>query len=550
MTEDANTTELDVSRLRDMLVGGARAVVENQGPLNRMNVFPVPDGDTGTNLAMTLTRMEAAMAEAGDCHTPGALADTAAQGALMGARGNSGVIMSQILRGFADGMDSQPALSPMELAQALISASDRAYQAVIKPVEGTILTVIKDAAGAALMRALDEDTTIRSVLDAALTQARETLARTPTMLEKLRKAGVVDAGGQGMVFFLEGMLKALLGQVPAFKRSYAATPSLDISEAEDLAFKYCTEVSFQAPPGALDAVRAALQHDTDSLVVVGAGEMVKVHVHTNHPDAVLAEALQHGDLLQVKVDNMALQHNEIISGQTQENGHSPDPGQELQPQGRTAVAAVANGPGLVRIFRDLGATIIIDGGQSMNPSTEDILNALRSAPEPELIILPNNGNIVMAAERAADMDGRPVRVVPTDNVPQGFAALMDFDPDASADELADRMLDSMDSVMVAEITQAVRNTNTNDLNIRENDYIAVIDGDVRANSADLFALLCSVCETFTDADLELITIYTGADMPDEQAQLLFDKLKDQYPDFEYETHRGDQPLYHFLISGE
>ena len=549
MPEPSGTQELNAARLRDMLCGGARAVVENRDPLNRMNVFPVPDGDTGSNLAMTLARMETAMFEAGDCDTPGALADAAAQGALLGARGNSGVIMSQILRGFADGMDSQPALSPMQLAQALVSASDRAYQAVIKPVEGTILTVIKDAAGAALMSALDDKASVRAVLDAALAQARETLARTPSMLDKLRRAGVVDAGGQGLVFFFEGMLKALLGQTPAAAPMPAALArAAQTQSAGDLAFRYCTEVSFNAPPGALDAVRAALSEDSDSLVVVGAGEMVKVHVHTNRPDTVLAQALEHGELIEVKVDNMAMRHNEIIVAEAQDTrgaGHGQEP-----PRGRTAVAAVVSGAGLQRIFRDMGASIIISGGQSMNPSTEDILNALRGAPEPEIIILPNNGNIIMAAERAAELDGRPVRVAPTRNIPQGLAALMDFDPEAPAADLEPLMREAMQSVMAAEITQAVRDSSAADFDIRENDFIAVVDGSIRACAPSLAELLPAVCRIFDEHELELVTFYTGEPLSDHEAESLIENVKKEFPDFEYQIHRGGQPLYHFLISAE
>jgi DAK2 domain fusion protein YloV len=493
--------------------------------------------------------METAMFEAGDCDTPGALADAAAQGALLGARGNSGVIMSQILRGFADGMDSQPALSPMQLAQAMVSASDRAYQAVIKPVEGTILTVIKDAAGAALMSALDDKASVRAVLDAALAQARETLARTPSMLDKLRRAGVVDAGGQGLVFFFEGMLKALLGQTPAAAPMPAALArTAQPQSAADLAFRYCTEVSFNAPPGALDAVRAALSEDSDSLVVVGAGEMVKVHVHTNRPDTVLAQALEHGELIEVKVDNMAMQHNEIIVAEAQDTrgaGHGQEP-----PRGRTAVAAVVSGAGLQRIFRDMGASIIISGGQSMNPSTEDILNALRDAPEPEIIILPNNGNIIMAAERAAELDGRPVRVAPTRNIPQGLAALMDFDPEAPAADLEPLMRDAMQSVMAAEITQAVRDSSAADFDIRENDFIAVVDGDIRSCAPALSDLLSAVCRIFDEQELELVTFYTGEPLPDHEAEALIDNIKKEFPSFEYQIHRGGQPLYHFLISAE
>ena len=535
--------------LCDMLIGGARNVGRNREALNRMNVFPVPDGDTGTNLALTLDRMELAVADA-RFETTGALAQAAARGALLGARGNSGVIMSQILRGFADGLDSCAEVAPMELAHAFVSASDRAYQAVIKPVEGTILTVIKDAAGAAVMRSMDEGVTVPQVLNAALAQARETLARTPQMLEKLRQAGVVDAGGQGLVFFFEGMLTTLLGEAPIVKRAQAAG-SLETAAAPGLAldFKYCTEVSFNAPPGALDAVRGALQNDSDSLLVVGAGEMVKVHVHTNRPDIVLGEALRHGELLAVKIDNMAVQHNELMRGERAAAAHE-QAAASPEPTGRTAVLTVVNGDGLARIFRSFGAAGIIQGGQSMNPSAEDILNVIAARPEPEIIILPNNGNIIMAAERAAEMCGRPARVAPTHTIPEGIAAMLDFDPQASADDLATRMAGQIADVTTAEITRAVRDATTGGLEIKQDDFIAVIDGDIRATNGGIFELLCSVLDIFKEKEVELVTFYRGSDLPDADARLLVQRLSERFPDLDFELHDGGQPLYPLIISGE
>ena len=547
MAPDTDQTIIDAQRLGEMLVGGARNVARNKDALNRMNVFPVPDGDTGTNLAMTLDRMEQALGD-GEHDTPGTLADAAAQGALLGARGNSGVIMSQILRGFADGLDSAPDLDPMALAHAMVSASDRAYQAVIRPVEGTILTVIKDAAGAAVMRSMDEGVSVRQVLNAALTQARETLARTPEMLKKLRQAGVVDAGGQGLVYFFEGMLKALLGEILTVARTTAAAPLEAVAHPQQLDFKYCTEVSFKAPPGALDATRVALQHDTDSLMVVGAGDMVKVHVHTNRPDTVLAQALEHGELLEVKVDNMALQHNEVMKLAAAPDEDEPEA--HAQPQARAAVVAVSNGPGLSRIFKSFGALAIVAGGQSMNPSTEDFLNAIESLPEPEIILLPNNGNIILAAERAAEMCGRPARVVPTKTVPQGFAAMLSYDKQTPVEELAGQMAEDMTAVITAEVTHAVRDSSVNDLDIREGDCIAVVDGDVREAAPDIAGALESVLEIFADNDVELVTFYWGDDLPDDEARALVEQASQKFPDFDYELHHGGQPLYDFIISGE
>lgn len=530
-----------------MFMAGSRFVARDADRIDRMNVFPVPDGDTGSNLAATLARMETELPDGADTTVP-AIAEAAAKGALLGARGNSGVIFSQILRGFADGIGDHPTVSTGDLARAFVLAADRAYQAVIRPVEGTILTVVNDTAAAAALSAVEHED-FESVLSDALDQARLTLARTPQMLDKLRQAGVVDAGGQGFVTFLEGMLAAARGA------DIDATAPSETSAHETGAFQYCTEIVVAAPENSASDFRSRLSSEGDSLIVAADGGVTKIHIHTNNPSAVLSMAIAAGELVEVKIENMKRQHSERfipaqrVTSSAPVQPSSPVVEPAMASSACAAVLAVVSGDGLQRIFRSLGASIV-DGGQSMNPSTEMLLEAVNRISMEPIFILPNNGNIALAAGKAAEVSGRRVRVIPSETIPQGIAAMMELEGVDDPDEAAERMNAAIDKVTTVEITQAVRDATLDGLRILEGHYIAVVDGLVMHAERDLSDILGKTVATLAERNLECVTFFFGAGLTETQAKALTDPLSSKYTDIEFELREGGQPLYHFIISAE
>lgn len=532
---------------------------ENSHRIDELNVFPVPDGDTGANMCKTLEKMAASLA--GRFETPKELAEAAARGALLGARGNSGVILSQVLKGFAGGLPETEQVGAIGFATALTEAADAAYQAVIKPVEGTILTVMKDAAKAAELSVSDPDTPVLDILDAALLQAKLTLKRTPQMLEKLREAGVVDAGGQGIVHFMEGMLLVMQGDlrvtIPGVEERTAA------AAAEDLEYVYCTEMIVSADaPFAENIKQRLLQMPSDSLIVVGDNGAVKVHVHTNEPGAVLSMGLEGGELLDIKIDNMARQHREhhLVRPQAGETDTGSPAGETAASTAATggapravqspAVIAVADGPGLKEIFISLGAAAIVDGGQSMNPSTQDFADAMQGIKTGSFIILPNNSNIIMAAEKAAQLIDADAFVVPTKNIPEGFAAMMEYAPGADAAELARNMQSLAEMVEVAEITTAVRDVTISDRRISEGDIISIIGGSIDIVADTLAEALLETLGHFAANDAEVITIYRGEGLDESAVLPVLEEAEARFPDIEIETHYGGQKHYPLLVSAE
>lgn len=521
--------------LRRMLAQASRAVSLNRELVDRLNVFPVPDGDTGTNMSLTLKKMEAALSEPAD--TPRELARKAARNALMGARGNSGVILSQILRGLAEGLEAGAEITPLQLANSFVHAADCAYQAVIKPVEGTILTVAKDAGTAAMIQATQPGSTVESVLDAAVGQARVTLARTPQLLDKLRQAGVVDAGGQGFVNFLEGMRAALLGEaLPEHVEIKAA------AEAEaplDLPFLYCTEVNIIASHDVIPRLRGALEIDTDSLMVVGDDDLVHIHVHTNDPGMVLSHVVKFGELAGVKVDNMRIQHSEKIHELREEDSEN------------ISVVAVTAGGGMKRIFSSLvGSIRFVEGGQSMNPSTEELLRAVDASPASDVILLPNNPNIILAASKVRDLTKKKIHVIPSTTMPHGLAALVEFDPERQVGELVPAMKRMAGSVSVAEITRAVRDASVAGVEVKKGDAIAILDDEIVAADDDHREVLEAAVKEMAGRDAELITLYSGEGISENEAEETRAALEQKFQGVEFELHHGGQPHYIFLVSGE
>ncbi|MGN1032302.1 MAG: DAK2 domain-containing protein, partial [Intestinibacter sp.] len=463
---------IDGKQLRDMFVSGANNLKNHKDIVDKLNVFPVPDGDTGTNMSLTISCAikELNKVENNDI---GQLGKALSKGSLMGARGNSGVILSQIIRGIAKSIEGKDKLSSMDLAEALKNGSDTAYKAVIKPVEGTILTVVRESSEYALkVAALEED--IAEFMTLVIKEANNSLNRTPELLHALKEAGVVDSGGKGLVLVYEGMLKSLEGEIVEGEDTQA-TESTSVKvenkvSTEDIKFQYCTEFILETDKISDLKMRDIMIKYGDSLVVVGDEGVIKVHVHTNTPGTVLQEALAFGQLLTIKIENMKLQHeNKVIQDAKDEEEVKEEPKE-------FGFIATSMGEGLAKIFKDFGVDHIIEGGQTMNPSTEDFMKAIDEMNAKNIIILPNNSNIIMAANQAKELSDKNIIVVPTKNVSQAFAALVSFDGDSTIEENEANMLEALKTVKSGQVTYAVRNTVINDVEVKEGNIIGLGEG--------------------------------------------------------------------------
>nr|WP_269206812.1 DAK2 domain-containing protein [Streptococcus equi] len=528
--------------------------------VNSLNVFPVPDGDTGTNMSMTMDNGAKEVADK-PASTVGEVGQILSKGLLMGARGNSGVITSQLFRGFGQSIKSKEELTGKDLAQAFQMGVEVAYKAVMKPVEGTILTVSRGAATAALKKADLTDDAIE-VMQAALDGAKGALAKTPDLLPVLKEVGVVDSGGQGLVFIYEGFLSALNGDYVA-SEDFKATPA-NMSEmikaehhksvaghvaTEDITYGYCTEIMVALKQGPTyvkefnyDEFQGYLSGLGDSLLVVNDDEIVKVHVHTEDPGLVMQEGLKYGSLIKIKVDNMRNQHEAQV--QKIDNGPAKAEAKEF------GLIAVVAGDGLAEIFKAQGVDYIISGGQTMNPSTEDIVKAIEAVNAKQVIILPNNKNIFMAAQSAAEVVDIPAAVVETRTIPQGFTSLLAFDPSKTLEDNVADMTASLSDVVSGSVTLAVRDTTIDGLDIHENDFLGMVDGSIVVSNPDMEATLKTTFDHMIDEDSEIVTIFIGEDGSSEVAQGLADYLEETYEDIEVELHQGDQPVYPYLMSVE
>nr|WP_238990558.1 DAK2 domain-containing protein [Streptococcus uberis] len=529
--------------------------------VNSLNVFPVPDGDTGTNMGMTMDNGAKEVADK-PADTVGEVGQILSKGLLMGARGNSGVITSQIFRGFGQSIKGKTELDGKDLALALQSGVEVAYKAVMKPVEGTILTVARGAASAALKKS-DSTNDAIEVMASALKGAKKALAKTPELLPVLKEVGVVDSGGQGLVFIYEGFMSALNGDYVA-SEDFKATPA-NMAEminaehhkavvghvaTEDITYGYCTEIMVALRQGPTyvkefnyEEFQGYLSNLGDSLMVVNDDEIVKVHVHTEDPGLVMQEGLKYGSLVKVKVDNMRNQHD----AQVEKTNIATKPQEEAKEFGLIAVVA---GQGLADIFKAQGVDYIISGGQTMNPSTEDIVKAIEAVNAKQVIILPNNKNIFMAAQSAAEVVDIPARVVETRTVPQGFTSLLAFDTTKTLDDNVADMTASLSEVTSGSITLAVRDTTIDGLEIHENDYLGMVDGKILVSDANLEAALKATFEQMITEDSEIVTIFVGEDGEVPLAEELADYLEEKYEDIEVEIHEGNQPVYPYLMSVE
>lgn len=553
-------SNITTSLFQEMVQAAATRLGKQAEYVNSLNVFPVPDGDTGTNMSMTMDNGAKEVADK-PASTVGEVGQILSKGLLMGARGNSGVITSQLFRGFGQSVKGKDELTGKDLAQAFQMGVEVAYKAVMKPVEGTILTVSRGAATAALKKADLTDDAVE-VMQAALDGAKGALAKTPDLLPVLKEVGVVDSGGQGLVFIYEGFLSALNGDYVA-SEDFKATPA-NMSEminaehhksvvghvaTEDITYGYCTEIMVALKQGPTyvkefnyDEFQGYLSGLGDSLLVVNDDEIVKVHVHTEDPGLVMQEGLKYGSLIKIKVDNMRNQHEAQVQKTDAEESKA-----EAKDFGLIAVVA---GEGLSAIFKAQGVDYVISGGQTMNPSTEDIVKAIEAVNAKQVIILPNNKNIFMAAQSAAEVVDIPAAVVETRTVPQGFTSLLAFDPSKSLEDNVADMSASLSDVVSGSVTLAVRDTTIDGLEIYENDFLGMVDGKIVVSNPDMEATLKAAFEKMIDEDSEIVTIFVGEEGDQDLAEELAEYLEETYEDVEVEIHQGDQPVYPYLMSVE
>ena len=537
---------IDGKNLRDLFVSGANNLQNHKDLVDKLNVFPVPDGDTGTNMSLTISYAIKELSKV-DNEEITNIGKALSKGSLMGARGNSGVILSQIIRGIAKSVEGKESLNTLDFAQALKSGSDTAYKAVIKPIEGTILTVIRESSEAAIKIAKNEED-FTKFLELVIKEANNSLNRTPELLSALKEAGVVDSGGKGLVLVYEGMLESLKGNHIEIKEANShelkeiKSPQANIA-TEDIKFQYCTEFILESDKVDDLQIRDKMLKYGDSLAVVGDEGVIKVHVHTNDPGLALQEALSYGQLLTIKIENMKLQHENTLLDVEYESVSTTE-------EKEYGFIATSMGDGLAKIFKDFGVDHIIEGGQTMNPSTEDFMNAIEHINAKNIFIFPNNSNIIMAANQAKELSDKNIVVIPTKNTPQGFTALVSFNGDASVEENENAMMESLSLVKSGQVTYAVRDTVMNDVEVKEGNIIAIAEGKLQTAGEGVNNITTKLVENLVDEDSAIITLFYGEDVSEEEANNLRNELEEKFEDIDVELYYGGQPLYYYLISVE
>ncbi|HEG7402635.1 TPA: fatty acid kinase catalytic subunit FakA [Staphylococcus aureus] len=537
----------------DMIIQGAQNLSNNADLVDSLNVYPVPDGDTGTNMNLTMTSGREEV-ENNLSKNIGELGKTFSKGLLMGARGNSGVILSQLFRGFCKNIESESEINSKLLAESFQAGVETAYKAVMKPVEGTILTVAKDAAQAAVEKANNTEDCIE-LMEYIIVKANESLENTPNLLAVLKEVGVVDSGGKGLLCVYEGFLKALKGE-----KVEAKVAKLDKDEfvhdehdfygvinTEDIIYGYCTEmmVRFGKNKKAFDEqeFRQDMSQFGDSLLVINDEEIVKVHVHTENPGKVFNYGQQYGELIKLKVENMREQHREVI----RKEQHTAKPKMETV---ETAIITISMGEGISEIFKSMGATHIISGGQTMNPSTEDIVKVIEQSKCKRAIILPNNKNILMASEQAASIVDAEAVVIPTKSIPQGISALFQYDVDATLEENKAQMADSVNNVKSGSLTYAVRDTKIDGVEIKKDAFMGLIEDKIVSSQSDQLTTVTELLIEMLAEDSEILTVIIGQDAEQAVTDNMINWIEEQYPDVEVEVHEGGQPIYQYFFSVE
>lgn len=572
---------MDAALLKRLFIAATNHLEQNKATVDALNVFPVPDGDTGTNMTMTMLSASREVQKAPETAVA-EVAEACAMGCLMGARGNSGVILSQLFRGFSQGLSGKKRASATDIAGALQEGVRTAYKAVMKPVEGTILTVARESAKAAVLAARQGEDVL-GVLEAAHREADATLARTPDMLPILKKAGVVDSGGKGYTFVLEGYVEALRGAALDQGRPAAATVKsgkdtspaetvqFDLNEEYDIRFPYDIELMVRGKGLLLDDMRHHLAPMGDCLLVVGTAELAKVHIHSGNPGPVLDYCVRQGTVFNIEIKNMQVQHEDLRAHAGQEAGGGTgarlDPTEGLvdasldglevpvaSPEEEApdlAVVAVAAGEGMSEIFKSLGVAAVIEGGQTMNPSTEDLLNAVRQTGSRNVVLLPNNKNIILAAQQARDLAGdQTIHVVPTKAFPQGIAAMLAWQPDGDVERVVASMQRAAEAVRTGEVTYSVRDTAIGDLTIQKGDILGLAGGQIVTTGTSVDSVAADVVARLMEGGGEIITLYYGEGITGEGASALADSVRSRFPEAEVEVHYGGQPLYYYLISVE
>jgi hypothetical protein len=559
---------IDAELLQKAFIAGAHNLERNKDYINELNVFPVPDGDTGSNMSLTIM---AAAREVGALENPtiNDLSKTISSGSLRGARGNSGVILSQLLRGFCKEIKDKKAITTTVLADGFVRGVETAYKAVMKPKEGTILTVAKGVAEKAIEMA-EARVSVEEFADAVIAEGDLVLSKTPDMLPVLAEAGVVDSGGQGLMEFLKGAFRGLKGEEIQPLDSGAAVsgskPAVNVSsediDTSHIKFGYCTEFIIMLEKEYNMEIEAKFKEFLtsigDSLVVVSDDEIVKVHVHTNHPGLAFEKGLEFGSLTSMKVDNMREEHREkVIMEQDRQAAAKKDAEEAAKKEAKSepkkpyGFVAVSAGDGIDQIFTELGVDHIIKGGQTMNPSTEDVMQAIEKVNADTVFVLPNNKNIILAANQAADIEEeKSVVVIPSKTIPQGISAMIGFNEDADTASNKEFMLESMSAVKSGQVTYAVRDTSIDGKDIKTGDYMGIDDEGIKSVGTEIDVVVKELIEAMASEESELLSVYYGEDVSDEDAAALSDKLTESFPNYEVELHKGGQPVYYYLLSLE
>lgn len=541
---------IDAILLKDMIISGANNLIKEKNLIDKLNVFPVPDGDTGTNMSLTIESAvkELEKSEVSDISSVG---KAITKGSLMGARGNSGVILSQLLRGFAKSIEGKKEINIEDLALALDSAREVAYKAVIKPVEGTILTVVRETAEYA-MKTYKNEADMKIFLEKLIDKSNHSLNNTPELLKALKDANVVDSGGKGFVVFFEGMYMAFIGEPVSIdkdkiqKESLFAEEDIHIFEGE-LEFGYCTEFMVNTDSVSPEDFKDEIEGFGDSLIVVGDDGLIKVHIHTNNPGEVMEKGIKYGNLDRIKIENMRMQHEERL---TQNQSSKEQPKIENVIEKNFGIISVAMGSGISQIMKDFGVDHIIEGGQTMNPSTKDFLEAIEKIDADKIFILPNNSNIIMAANQAKEISEKTIAVIPTKTIPQGFQALMNMSLQGDFLENENSMKESIELVKTGQVTYAVRDTISNGRDIKKDDIIGIGEKEIVASGSSVSEVTKELLEALIDEDSEIVSLFYGSDVDKKEAETLLETLQDEYSDIYVELYEGGQPLYYYIISVE
>ncbi|MGG1685331.1 DAK2 domain-containing protein [Pseudalkalibacillus sp. NRS-1564] len=554
--------KIDGKRFAQMVLEGANNLSKNAKMVDALNVFPVPDGDTGTNMNLTITS-GAAEVRSSSSDKVGDVASLFARGLLMGARGNSGVILSQLFRGFSKSIEGKSEITSVELAAALENGVDSAYKAVMKPVEGTILTVAKDAARKAV-KSSKKISDVVELMQLVVKEGKESLNRTPDLLPVLKEVGVVDSGGQGLLLIYEGFLAVLEGKetpdssvdqekMDELVRAEHHKSAQGHMKTEDIEFGYCTEFMVQfdneklaKSPYDEEAFRNELDKHGDSLLVVSDEDLVKVHMHTEYPGNIMTYAQNYGSLIKIKIENMREQHSTILKEERPESVKQEKPAERK----KYGIITVSMGDGIATLFESLGANYVIPGGQTMNPSTEDIIKAIEEVYAENIIILPNNSNIVMTAQQAASVVDENVIVIPSKTVPQGISSLLGFNPSVDPEANAETMKESLSAVKSGQVTFAVRDTKIDGIDITKDDFMGIADGKIIVSEKERLEVAKSLLSSMITEDDEIVTIIYGEDTDQEEAESIVAYIEEQFDEVEVELHEGKQPIYSYIMAVE